>query len=776
MFAEDIGLLPLSIVSNLTSDCLEKGQNSYDLFGNLFQQMNNRHPAQGGRFQNVEYFNGGVFEQINPIELTSDELNLIGGKDGAATEDWSKVSPAIFGNIFQHSMSSDERHVRGAHFTSEADIMKIITPTILSPWRERIDKATSMKEIINLRSELLRFKVLDPACGSGNFLYLSYRELVRVELELISKLSEIVSLKNFRQQTKSLTLISPKQFYGIDKDSFGVELAKVTLMLAKKLAMDEAIEVFDQRQLEIPLRQDEALPLDNLDENICCDDAIFSNWPKVNAIVGNPPFQSKNKMISEFGRDYVNRVRENYPEIPGRADYCVYWFRKAHDHLEHGQYAGLVGTNTIRQNYSRIGGLDYIVNNGGTITEAVSTQVWSGDAAVQVSLVNWRKGKKKGQKKLFRQLGNDRNSPWEKIEVDHIGSSLSFKTDVSSAVSIEANAQTPSCFQGQTHGHKGFLVERSEAEKILLSSPEMKAYLHPFLISSELSGSVSGLPTRYVIDFGELDLFAVKKHKKLFKQIHSDVLPDRERAADRETHQNQKALKIDFKAKTANDHSNALENWWRLFRRRGQMLLRIEHLHRYIACGRVTKYPIFEFVSTEIRPNDSLVVFPFDDDYTFGILQSAIHWDWFVARCSTLGNAPRYTSNTVFDSFTWPQTPTLDQIRSVSEAASKLRNLRNKLKNENELSLRELYQSMELPGKSPLKVAHAQLDSEVRNAYGIKKSDDTLRFLLDLNFEVVENERSGIAVLPPGLPSFLTKPSEFVSDDCISMPSDGVTV
>ena len=776
MFAEDIGLLPLSILSNLTSDCLEKGQNSYDLFGNLFQQMNNRHPAQGGRFQNVEYFNGGVFEQINPIELTSDELNLIGGKEGAATEDWSKVSPAIFGNIFQHSMSSDERHVRGAHFTSEADIMKIITPTILSPWRERIDKATSMKEIISLRSELLRFKVLDPACGSGNFLYLSYRELVRVELELISKLSEIVSLKNFRQQTKSLTLISPKQFYGIDKDSFGVELAKVTLMLAKKLAMDEAIDVFDQQQLEIPLRQDEALPLDNLDENICCDDALFSNWPKVNAIVGNPPFQSKNKMISEFGRDYVNRVRENYPEIPGRADYCVYWFRKAHDHLDDGQYAGLVGTNTIRQNYSRIGGLDYIVNNGGTITEAVSTQVWSGDAAVQVSLVNWRKGKKKGRKKLFQQLGTDRNSQWEKIEVDHIGSSLSFKTDVSSAVAIEANAQTPSCFQGQTHGHKGFLVERSEAEKILLSSPKLKAYVHPFLISSELSGSVSGLPTRYVIDFGELDLLAVKKHKKLFKQIQSYVLPDREKAADRETHQNLKALKNDSKAKTASDHTNALENWWQLFRRRGQMLLRIEHLHRYIACGRVTKYPIFEFVSPEIRPNDSLVVFPFDDDYTFGILQSTIHWDWFVGRCSTLGNAPRYTSNTVFDTFTWPQTPTLDQIRSVSEAASKLRNLRNTLKNENDLSLRELYQSMELPGKSPLKIAHAQLDSAVRSTYGMKKSDDTLRFLLDLNFEAAENERSGIAVLPPGLPSFVTKPSEFVSNDCISMPSDGITV
>ena len=147
----------------------------------------------------------------------------------------------------------------------------------------------------------------------------------------------------------------------------------------------------------------DALPLDNLDGNIKCEDALFCIWPEVDAIIGNPPFQSKNKMIEEFGRGYVNRIRAAYPDIPGRADYCVYWFRKAHDHLGHEQRAGLVGTNTIRQNYSRIGGLDYIVNHGGTITEAVSSQVWSGDAVVHVSIVNLLKGSQPGKKKLLHQ-------------------------------------------------------------------------------------------------------------------------------------------------------------------------------------------------------------------------------------------------------------------------------------------------------------------------------------------------------------------------------------
>jgi type II restriction/modification system DNA methylase subunit YeeA len=176
-------------------------------------------------------------------------------------------------------------------------------------------------------------------------------------------------------------------------------------MIAKKFAHDEIITTLAHTQGELLLHGDDALPLDNLDENIRRVDALFCEWPNVEAIIGNPPFQSKNKMIEELGRPYVNNLRAAYPDVPGRADYCVYWFRKAHDNLRPGQRAGLVGTNTIRQNYSRIGGLDYIVNNGGTITEAVSSQVWSGDAVVHVSIVDWVRGEQPGPKRLLRQIG-----------------------------------------------------------------------------------------------------------------------------------------------------------------------------------------------------------------------------------------------------------------------------------------------------------------------------------------------------------------------------------
>lgn len=775
MFSEDIGLLPAGTVLRLANDCMDKGQSSYDLYGGLFAQMNNPAPATGGRFKDVPYFNGGVFQTVEPIELSSEELLLIAGDaegdEGAARKNWSKVNPAIFGTIFQQSMDAKERHAYGAHFTSEADIMRIVIPTITRPWQEKIEAAGNMKELLALRSELMKFRVLDPACGSGNFLYVAYRELVRIEIALMIKLKAIVSDKNFEEHAKTVSLISPRQFYGLDRDSFGVELAKVTLMLAKKLALDEAIEVMERDQIELSLHGDDALPLDNLDDNVVCDDALFRQWPDVHAIIGNPPYQSKNKIIDELGRAYVNRVRRAYPGVPGRADYCVYWFRKAHDHLKEGQRAGLVGTNTIRQNYSRIGGLDYVVNNGGTITEAVSNQVWSGDAVVHVSIANWVKGSQAGKKTIFRQLGDRRDSPWEMKSLDKIGPSLSFELDVSIAQPIKANASSTACYQGQTHGHEGFLLDAAEAHDLAKRDPGIEKYIHPFLITDDLIGTPDGLPSRYVVDFEEMELIEVqKKYSHTAKLLEARVLADRKEAAAKEKERNDEALADDVDAKTAKDHENALKYWWRLFRRRGELLSHIDGMDRYIVCGRVTKRPIFAFIDPRIRPNDSLTAFPLADDYSFGILQSSIHWRWFVARCSTLKSDPRYTSNTVFDSFPWPQQPTAATVKAVVLAAKALRECRSKLQAEHELSLRELYRSLDLPGASPMKDCLSKLDDAVRRAFGMTKTADPLAFLLELNATLVKREAAGEPVVGPGVPPGISKKVTRLTQDFISLP------
>lgn len=770
MFAEDIDMMPAGTTIKLVQDCLEHGQNSYDMFGGLFNQMNSKKGAQGGRFKGIPYFNGGLFSIIDPVELNNEELELLGKKDeGAAWQNWAKINPAIFGTIFQQSMDKGERHAFGAHFTHEADIQRIVGPSIVRPWRERIDSAKTMAELLDIRKELLSFRVLDPACGSGNFLYVAYRELVRLEIRLMARLDKEFSWKKVSKQAQATSLISPRQFYGLDRDSFGVELTKVTLMLAKKLAIDEAAEVLERDQIDLPLAEDDALPLDNLDNNIVCADALFADWPEVDAIVGNPPYQSKNKAQQEFGPAYLNRVRSAYPEVDGRSDFCVYWFVKAHDRMKSGQRAGLVGTNTIRQNYSRISGLDRIVKEGGTITEAVSTMPWSGDAVVHVSIVNWIKGTEPGKKRLYIQSGNDPAGGWDYKDLEEINTSLSFSTDVSQAGRLQANAENGGCYQGQTHGHKGFLLDPDAANSLIAADKANAEVLFPFLIADDFLGSVDKLKCRYVIDFHPRDILQAKAFKLPFARLEEAVLPTRKEAAKKEQERNKEVLDADPEAKVNRHHENFLKRWWLMSYPREDLMTALAPLKRYIVCARVTHRPIFEFVSTDVHPNDALSVFALQDDYSFGILQSGVHWQWFINRCSTLKADFRYTSDTVFDSFPWPQKPSADAVSLVAKRAVELRQLRTQLKAKHGLSLRELYRAVEGPGDHPLKKAHKLLDEAVLAAYGMPKKADVLASLLNLNEKLVAAEAAGRPIVGPGIPPTAAKLKGLISSDSLAL-------
>lgn len=775
MFAEDIDMLPAGTITSLVRDCVENGQNSYDMFGGLFRQMNDPKPAKGGRFQGVPYFNGGLFAEIQPVELNEYELGLIGNEEtGAANKNWAKVNPGIFGTLFQHSMDAKEQHKHGRHFTSEADIQRIVGPTIVRPWQERIDAARNKSDLLKLREEMATYRVLDPSCGSGNFLYVALREVARLDIRLMLRLKGMVSHDEFLKHARTICVASPRQFFGIDNDRFAVELAKVTLMLAKKLSHDEALrELFDgdgeyrKGMASLDFDGDDSLPLDNLDDNILFGDAMFDPWPECEAIVGNPPYQSKNKLQEELGPAYLDRLRTAHPEIDGRADFCVYWFRIAHDHLKPGQRAGLVGTNTIRQNYSRMGGLDYIVANGGEITEAVSSMIWPGTAVVHVSIVNWVKGTQPGAKRLYIQKGNILEDGWEHCDLDRIPSSLSFSLDVTSAQRLEENARRGGCYQGQTHGHKAFLWRPDEAKLLITQHPEYAKVLKPFLTADDLVGEIGSKPSRYVVDFSGRDVLEARAFPRVFKRIEDAVLPVREEAASKEAKRNTTLLKENPKAKANRHHANFLRKWWQMSYTREDLIEAIRPLSRYLVCGQVTKRPIFQFVSTDINPNAALTVFAHADDYSFGVLQSSLHWMWFVERCSTMKSDPRYTSNTVFDSFPWPQTSSAAQIRAVADAAIALRKTRSELCAKHNIPLRELYKTMEQPGDHPLKKATALLDNAVRNAYGITADADPLEALLTLNLELADKEAGGESIVGPGLPAFVKDRAKFITDDAV---------
>ena len=772
-FAEDIGLLEKYFVTRLLDECVDA--TAFDLLDGLFKAMNNPVGTRGGRFKGVPYFNGGLFAEPAPIELGGPEIVLL---RECASSDWSKVQPEIFGTVFEQTLHTDERHAQGAHFTHPADIMKIIGPTIVGPWREQIEEAKTARRLGELLHRLQHFQVLDPACGSGNFLYMAYRELKRIEAHIFERLETFKSKAEGAQMRMSY--LSAENFHGLDINPFAVELAKVTMMLARKLAIDE---------LHIT---EPALPLDNLDKQFRCADALVSagpngsfiaaQWPAADAIIGNPPFLDARKMTLELGRDYVGILEKLYPAVPRRADLCTYWIRKAADHLPPctpadpvSGHAGLVGTQNIRNNESREGGLDRVVVDG-TIIEAVENQPWSGEANVHVSIANWVKTKDpallpvkrrlwfKVEPALGRASRRKANGPASKDfdldvrVVDHINSALSDQTDVASAARLACAYKPKVVFEGVQTGHDGFVIKADEARRLIDADPKNTPYIKPFMNGSDLlSGKYQTAP-EYVIDMSGLDMLQAAALPDLLAIPRLRVLEDWKNDAAKEKEE----LGCD-----RGEHQNRIDSWWALKRPREDLQQVLKRIPRYIACSAVMKRPTFVFLSSHYLPTNALKVFAFTDDYSFGILQSQTHWLWFVTKCSKLKADFRYTPETVFDTFPWPQTPDPKNVCAVAAAGREVRRIRAEVLPTLKGGLRALYRTLDLPGVNPLKEAHATLDEAVLAAYRFSGRKDLLAQLLSLNQEVASRIAGGKLVTAPGIPGNISDRNTLFTDDCI---------
>ncbi|WP_462249894.1 type IIL restriction-modification enzyme MmeI [Ferruginibacter sp.] len=348
-----------------------------------------------------------------------------------------------------------------------------------------------------------------------------------------------------------------------------------------------------------------------------------------------------------------------------------------------------------------------------------------------------------------------------------INSSLSLNTDVTSAKALQCNKKPKKVFQGQTHGHEGFLLTKEEGIKLLKKNPEYKNVLKPFLVGEELVGNKNAQPGRFVIDFSQMDILKASTYKDIFKIIEKIVLPEREARGKEQEDVNKELLKNDPKAKINKHHINFYKNWWMLSYGREDMLNERSNLKRYISCARVTQRPIFEFFENYINPNDKVMAFMFEDDYSFGIIQSGIHWKWFLKKCTTLGQTPNYNSAAIWDTFPWPQTPTEVQIKKVAAAAKAFHIQRTATLKQYNMSLRDLYRLLEQPGANPIKDLHAALDKAVMEAYGFDDTKDILAQLLALNLLVADKENRKEKVQAPGLPEFVKNKEDYVSDECV---------
>lgn len=707
MFAEDRELLPKDLFVSCVQDCIDQKGSSYDILGGLFQAMNQKGVTPQGRYKNVEYFNGGLFAAIHPIALEPHELDLL---HHCASQRWDQVRPSIFGSIFTSACDPKYRHAHGMHYTSEADIRQIVISTISEFWEAQIEAANTLRQIQALHRKLQAYRVLDPACGSGNFLYVAYQELKRVEKRLLDRTSEMGG----STQLQIGGLVSPNQFFGMDTNLFAVQLARVTMMIARKIAID----TFKLTE--------SALPLDTLDHNIVCQDALFSHWTKADAIIGNPPFLGAKHLRLNLGDAYVDRVFEQYPKD---VDFCVYWFRKAHESIDETGRVGLVGTNSIAQGKSRSASLDFIAQNGGHIHTAISTQPWSGEAKVHVSIVNWTKQKPQ-RYRLDAQV------------VSHITPALTSQTDVSNAVRLQANLGQ--CFQGVIPVGKGFVVTEEQAHQWIKSDPKNLEILKKFSTGENLTRNPFGSPERWIIDFNDMEIEEASEYTLPFKHVKQYVKPEREN----------------------NRRNTTRINWWKFGEKRPAMRRALLLLNQYFAVPEVSKYSVFLPCSTTWLPGNLVKVVSSEDLYVLGILTSSIHGAWVKAQSSTLKGDTRYTNTTCFETFPFPQTVARSLIQEIRGTMQDLHEYRSDLMNRRGWGITKLYNEYFHEPSSRLCKLHQHLDKLVLQAYDFTSSDPLLDRLLTLNLELAEKEKNGEPVMGASAP---------VSDD-LGLVSDRILI
>ncbi len=746
MFAEDVGLLPNNMFTRMLEQAHKRPDEFAALARVLFQAM-----STGGRvgFEPVAWFNGGLFDDDTALPLGKAEIETV---LAAAALDWSEIDPSILGTLFERGLDPDKRAQLGAHYTDRDKIMLIVEPVIIRPWLAEwetqkaeivssLEKETTAKsvpaqtrrrrEAEHLLREFLerlrRFTVLDPACGSGNFLYLALHALKdlehRVQLE-----AEALGFE------REFPAIGPANVKGVEINAYAAELARVSVWIG---------EIQWMRRNGFNESRDPILkPL----ETIECRDAILTPeggepaWPEANVVIGNPPFLGNKRMRQVLGDAYTeNLYRSREGLVPAFADLVCYWFDKAARLVAKRESvrAGLVATNSIRDGKNRAV-LSRIVKHS-AIYDAWSDEPWVVDgAAVRVSLVCLTS---KASNLSVRLNG----CATPQINADLTGGLVDF----TKAREQKSNRQV--AFRG---GYKrgSFDISGDLARELLRlpTNPNGKPntdVLKPWINGLDVTRRPAG---KWIIDFGhEMSETEAALYEAPFAYVQKQVRPER----------------------SINRRADLRKSWWRHDRSGRTMFEKMKTMSRYIATPMTAKYRLFVWCDPIIYPENVLVVIARDDDVTFGILHSRFHEAWSLRLGTTLEDRPRYTPTTTFETFPFPEglspdIPAADyaddpRAQAITEAAHRLVSMRARWLNppewvewvdepvpgypkrpvpRDENAAKELKKRTltTLYNVRPqwLADAHASLDATVAAAYGWPadiSDDEALHKLLELN-------------------------------------------
>ena len=709
LYAEDAGLLPDRLFSRIIRQHYHNPRLFDQATRDLFRQM-----AGGGLFgaDEVAYFNGDLFNSVDTVEFN---LNALYYLEQASRKDWRNIEPSIFGTLFERALDASKRSQLGAHYTSAADIELVVEPVVMEPLRREWDAAqqeanaladagnanAARARIGAFQSRLAAVKVLDPACGSGNFLYTALRSLLDLE-------KQVIDFNDAQGWEEMYVGVKPSQMMGLEINPYAAELARTALWIG--YIQWHRANGIHYRHIPILETMDTIRLTDAILDRSDPDNPAEPEWPAAEFIIGNPPFLGHFPFREQLGDEYVDAVYALYgSRIPNSSDLCCYWFEKARGQIEAGESrrAGLLATQAIRFQSNRP--VLARIKDTGDIFAAISDRDWILDGAtVHTSIVCF-------------DDGSETDRSLDHAPVVNINADLTSGADITQARQLSENANVS--FMGDIK--VGPFEISAETAQEMLRQPNPHGKPNSDVVKRWMIGRDINQRSRnmWIIDFGvDMPESDAALYEMPFEYVVENVKPER----------------------IKNRMRRRAERWWIHGSAAPNMRQALTGLRRYIGTCMVSRHRMFSYIDGDVLPDATIIVFARDDDYFFGVLHSRIHEVWARAVGSQLREADsgiRYTPTTCFETFPFPESDE-GQRAAIAGAAAKLNELREGWLNppgatDAELKKRTL---TNLYNQRPtwLTNAHNALDAAVANAYGWPADmpdAEILERLLTLNLE-----------------------------------------
>ena len=799
MFAEDVGLLPAASFTHLLDSVRPEPAQFQPLAEQLFREMNT---GTAGRISVVlrhalKRFNGGLFADATALDLDADQLTSL---DQAAQYDWKAVEPAIFGTLLQRALDPAERHKLGAEFTPRAYVERLVLATVIEPLRAewahvraaaytharagRVDAAIA--EIRAFHHRLCTLRILDPACGSGNFLYVTFELLKRLEMEILDELAQFGD-RELALEIEHFT-VRPRQFFGLELNPRAAAIAELVLWIgylqwqaraagsaaigepvlekldniqcrdavlaydgAPQPARDEAgktITLWDRRSQKTDLVTGRKVP----DETKRVPLLAYVNprpaeWPPADYIVDNPPFLGNKRMREVLGAGYAETLQQTYPAIEESADFVMYWWHKAAELVRTGKVRrfGLITTNSLTQTFNRrvvqaqCNALPPL-----SLVFAVADHPWvdTGEgAAVRIAMSVGVAGSHPG---MLVTIIDEKEHPRGSVDVTfserrgHISPDLRCGPDVTNAKTLTSNYGLAN--PGVQLSGQGFVIPASDLNRF--SAKTRQDLIRHYVTGRDLT---QGLREQYVFDTILLTQDGLRAvYPDAFQWLHDRVLPER----------------------LTNPREKYRRDWWLHAEPRGRFRQALKGLRRFIVTSRTARHRVFQFLDDRYLPETKVLVLAFDDAYSLGVLSSKVHVTFANVAGAWLGvgNDSTYNHSDCLEKFPFPACTAATKAR-IRQIAEELDAHRKRVQAQHpDLTLTGMYNVLEklrageaLNPKekqihdaglvSVLRQLHDDLDAAVFAAYGWPPTltdAEILERVVALNAERAKEEASGL--------------------------------